>query len=428
MQGRCQIVKTFLSAVSILASITIAFGQTLPNTHPTNSNPKPEIITRKIFLPSRLMPLQSMGGLSGQYLRVWNKVRPSIVTLETNGQVSGLAACIDSSGLFIAGRLAVRERFVKAILPNDKIITLHWIKSDSLSNLVLLQSMEPLPKWMPPLATVKNEPQAPEPVIAALIEGPARAEIALADIVARISSSAPALSMDELCIEAPIQRLAGTLYFDQDGRLAGILGAWLGEPEQRLLANPLTSSKNVALQAINKKNVLGKSNEATSNGLEPKMNARLALPTPAASVSAEITISLSRYYGPQGLIVAYSPSVYLFHQVVSGFLSPSHQPLHPYFGASCIDASSRNMGVFGAVVVQIYRGSPADKDGLKVGDLILAVDGKTIENQVQLVRSILHCQVGDQLQIQFLRQGRLNQITLTIGALSKKILESIPTR
>lgn len=68
----------------------------------------------------------------------------------------------------------------------------------------------------------------------------------------------------------------------------------------------------------------------------------------------------------------------------------------------------------GALISQIQTGSPADKAGIKVGDLILKVNDKSLEtNSLQNV--IQSSQVGDVLTMNVWRKGTKMDIKVTVG-------------
>jgi serine protease Do len=60
----------------------------------------------------------------------------------------------------------------------------------------------------------------------------------------------------------------------------------------------------------------------------------------------------------------------------------------------------------GALVTQVYEGDPADKAGIKTGDIILEVEGKKISSGRDLSRSIANAPVGAQIPIIILRDDK----------------------
>jgi len=60
----------------------------------------------------------------------------------------------------------------------------------------------------------------------------------------------------------------------------------------------------------------------------------------------------------------------------------------------------------GALVTQVYEGDPAEKAGIKTGDIIFEVDGKKVSSGRELSRTIANAPVGAQIPMTILRDGR----------------------
>jgi len=69
----------------------------------------------------------------------------------------------------------------------------------------------------------------------------------------------------------------------------------------------------------------------------------------------------------------------------------------------------------GVVVVQVEPGSPAEKAGLQVGDVILAYNGKTIEEGNMLPRLVGGTKPGEQAKLEVWRKGERRTLAATIG-------------
>lgn len=69
----------------------------------------------------------------------------------------------------------------------------------------------------------------------------------------------------------------------------------------------------------------------------------------------------------------------------------------------------------GAVVVIVEKGSPADKAGLKAGDVILSCDGKKIEDPDELPRLVAATKPGEKATLEVWRGGRREQLAATVG-------------
>jgi serine protease Do len=69
------------------------------------------------------------------------------------------------------------------------------------------------------------------------------------------------------------------------------------------------------------------------------------------------------------------------------------------------------------VVVQVEPGSPAEKAGLQVGDVILAYNGKTIDEANILPRLVGATKPGQQAKLDVWRNGERRTLTAAIGEL-----------
>lgn len=71
----------------------------------------------------------------------------------------------------------------------------------------------------------------------------------------------------------------------------------------------------------------------------------------------------------------------------------------------------------GAVVIDVTKGSPADKAGLEVSDVILKFDGKELQNSVDLPRLVGATKPGKTVTLQVWRKGELRDINITVAEL-----------
>ncbi len=69
----------------------------------------------------------------------------------------------------------------------------------------------------------------------------------------------------------------------------------------------------------------------------------------------------------------------------------------------------------GVIVVKVFSDSPAEKAGLKEGDLILEVDGEKIEKSSELVRLVSEKEPGTELTLRILRRNRYLNIEVVLG-------------
>ena len=84
-----------------------------------------------------------------------------------------------------------------------------------------------------------------------------------------------------------------------------------------------------------------------------------------------------------------------------------------YLGIALAD---RNDGGTGAVVAEVESGSPADKAGLEVRDIILEINGQTITGQNALIAIIRDSSPGDEVDIVIERDGKRETLKATLVA------------
>jgi serine protease Do len=70
---------------------------------------------------------------------------------------------------------------------------------------------------------------------------------------------------------------------------------------------------------------------------------------------------------------------------------------------------------WGAVLADVVPGGPADRAGLSVGDLVLSVDGKPIENGRQLNVTLYRKAVGDVVRLEVLRDEQLRTVNVSVA-------------
>jgi Trypsin-like serine proteases, typically periplasmic, contain C-terminal PDZ domain len=60
----------------------------------------------------------------------------------------------------------------------------------------------------------------------------------------------------------------------------------------------------------------------------------------------------------------------------------------------------------GALVSDVFKGDPADKAGIKVGDIIKEINGKAIKDTHELLLTIAALHVGEKMTVKALRDGK----------------------
>ncbi|HPC00244.1 MAG TPA: DegQ family serine endoprotease [Syntrophales bacterium] len=69
----------------------------------------------------------------------------------------------------------------------------------------------------------------------------------------------------------------------------------------------------------------------------------------------------------------------------------------------------------GAIVSEVFKGDPADRAGIRPGDVITEVQGKKIKNTHELLLAIASFHVGDKVLVKVLRDGREHVFTVTVS-------------
>ncbi|MBS1272233.1 MAG: Periplasmic pH-dependent serine endoprotease DegQ [Candidatus Marinimicrobia bacterium] len=79
---------------------------------------------------------------------------------------------------------------------------------------------------------------------------------------------------------------------------------------------------------------------------------------------------------------------------------------------------------YGAAVLEVVSESPAAKSDLKVGDVIVEVDGKDVRNSSELRTRIAGLNPDSEHELTIIRKGKKKRVTVTLGELP----ENIPQR
>jgi serine protease Do len=93
-------------------------------------------------------------------------------------------------------------------------------------------------------------------------------------------------------------------------------------------------------------------------------------------------------------------------KVVRGFLGVSIQDLTPEMADSLGIKDAK-----GAIIPEVQEDSPADKAGIKPGDVIVELDGKAVENANDLSTRIAAMKPGTTVKLTVIREGKRQTIT-----------------
>ena len=96
--------------------------------------------------------------------------------------------------------------------------------------------------------------------------------------------------------------------------------------------------------------------------------------------------------------------------VTRGYIGISPQDVTPELAESL-----KLQVVRGALVATVVRGHPADKAGVKVGDVITGIEGKSIQDSVAAMAVIAALKPGKDAKFQLTRNGKAIELTVNIA-------------
>jgi len=99
-------------------------------------------------------------------------------------------------------------------------------------------------------------------------------------------------------------------------------------------------------------------------------------------------------------------------KVTRGWLGVMIQPVTPNLAKSFGLEDEK-----GALVSEVVTGSPAEKSGLKAGDIIRIFDGKKIQEMNDLPRLVAMTPIGKKVKLTYLREGKEAETTVAIDRL-----------
>ncbi|HEX8603642.1 MAG TPA: Do family serine endopeptidase [Pseudoduganella sp.] len=96
--------------------------------------------------------------------------------------------------------------------------------------------------------------------------------------------------------------------------------------------------------------------------------------------------------------------------VVRGWIGVESQEITPEL--------ARSFGLqrdSGAIIAGVVRNGPADKAGMKPGDILVSVDGKPVRDTNEMLNLIAQLQPGGKATMRVLRKNRESELAITVG-------------
>jgi serine protease Do len=103
-------------------------------------------------------------------------------------------------------------------------------------------------------------------------------------------------------------------------------------------------------------------------------------------------------------------------KVIRGWLGIMIQNITPELAKSFGTAVTK-----GVIVADVVQEGPAEKAGIKRGDIIETLDGKAVENAGELSRKIAALKPGGEVSLGVLRNGKQVTVKVTLGTLPAKM-------
>ena len=296
----------------------------------------------------------------------WRTVRHSVAVLPDGmGRPGGVAVLIDQHGVFMAHLSSVVAEPVTAMLSNNVQVRLSRLGFDRNTQMVLLKAQTWTEEWRP-VARLANPAGTTSTDLSLVTStGVLRGTLSSQSVPGLIAETQRFVPLAEVQMESAGVPVGGALIFTRNGELAGVLGATLRAETAR-----------------------------NTNSLQARGN-----------------VADAQTFGPRGLTVGYALGPKLLRRVVDGFRSSERRVAHPSIGVFFRAADGD-----GALIDQVVPGAPADQAGIQVGDRIIRIGERKIQNHIDLAVELFDHDPGEILEITLMRSGREIQKRVTVGA------------
>jgi serine protease Do len=146
-----------------------------------------------------------------------------------------------------------------------------------------------------------------------------------------------------------------------------------------------------------------------------------------------VGINSAIFGGPRFVGYGFAIPITLANKVVQDILRYGHVR-RPMLGVQIQRVSEADAEVYGlpeirgAEVVSITAGSPAERAGLRIGDVILSLDGKEINLSTDLTTGLAQHQPGERVRLEIWRQRQRRQVEVELGEFDRgEVAQTRPT-
>jgi serine protease Do len=121
---------------------------------------------------------------------------------------------------------------------------------------------------------------------------------------------------------------------------------------------------------------------------------------------------------PVNMAKEIAPQLQKNGHVIRGWLGVSVQEVTPELAKSFGLKENK-----GALVAEVFKGTPAEKAGIEQGDIILGFNGKDVSDSKELPRMLASTPIGEKATIKLLRNGSISERTVKVGEMEEEKTE-----
>lgn len=232
-------------------------------------------------------------------------------------------------------------------------------------------------------------------------------------LVARVVGSDPLSDIAVVKIENPPKDLPVAMLGDSDHLE---IGEWLVA-----IGNPYGFQNTVTVGVLS---ALGRKIEGDNREYEDLLQTDAAInPGNSGGPLADLTgsvIGINTAIIPFAQGIGFAIPINTVKRVASELIQTGHMRW-PFIGVSMsvltpqVARYLKSPVSDGALVVKVIPGSPAEKSGMKTGDIIVSLSGKKVTNPDELSEAVRQHQVGEKVTVRFYRSGQIMEKEIALA-------------
>ncbi len=310
--------------------------------------------------------------------------RLAAIRVGPNQHISGIAW---GDGLIVTSdqALPVRDGYTVA-LPGGTLAAAHGVLRDAALNLALLRLDSPGP--LPPIAL------APPPPVGTLVlvlgadfDATPTVRLTIVHRASRVAEYGPVLDLPDTAVEP------GGLVVDPSGAILGMIAVVYG--------GAVVFVPHGTIASVVRRATMASAPVAAPVSVAPRVQARASEPEERPRVVPP----------PPEPVRHAAPVVRPAAAGRRGWLGVALQPIT--VPAPLVGRAGQPSG---RLVVGVSAGGPADHAGLRVGDVLLSIDGTNTSGQNALRAFLEAGRIGGKVEVRILRDTAIESVWLTIAA------------